>query len=101
MGQKIKISESELRRLIREAIENAVAINPDAIERLKSTWIGRVTEIGQQVQYTDNNLQQILSLSSASNMLSDYGIGQDKMNLLKQADSMLKNAINLINEFVS
>ena len=99
MGQKIRINETELRRLIREAIENAVAINPDAIEKLKSTWIGRVTEIGQQVQYTDNNLQQILS--SATNMLSDYGIGQDKMNLLKQADSMLKNAINLINEFVS
>jgi hypothetical protein len=123
MGQKIRINESELRRLIREAIEDAIGDNPinppptgeahtavpkqvglnatdvAVVERLKKLWFSRLSVIAQDIKSVDSNLQQNLSL--APNVLSEYGIDQNKMNLLKQADAMLINAMNLINNFVS
>ena len=115
MGQKIKISESELRKLIREAIEGAVGDNPTnppssenltataknnaAVIRLKNAWLSRISGIGQELKVPNDHLQQILSLSP--NVLSEYGIDQNKMNLLRQANTMLANAMGLINNFVS
>ena len=123
MGQKIRISESELRRLIREAIEGVVGDNPtnppvtrkapvasqnqtmskpsDAVAaNFKNTWLMRISEIGKNVEGVVEELRQNLTALSPG-MVSDAGIDQNKMNILRQADAMLIKAIGLIREFVS
>lgn len=108
MGQKIKISESELRRLIREAIENAVGNNPT---NPPSTGIAPAPSAPNMVvnpKYADAIKQTVGDIQNIKMSLERfthvpgafYGIPEGKMKLFSVALQNLISAENTLNSIL-
>lgn len=104
MGQKIRINESELRKLIREAIENAVGNNPT---NPPSTGIAPAPAAPNMVvnpKYADAIKQTVGDIQNIKTSLERfthvpgafYGIPEEKMSVFQTAMQHLEAAKNAL-----
>lgn len=107
MGQKIRISESELRKLIREAIENSIG-NPTNPPTTAVAQPAVATNMVVNPQYAEAIKQAMGDIQGIKTMLGRftrvpgafYGIPEEKMKLfgtvfeyLTSAESTLANIL--------
>ena len=102
MGQKIRISENELRKLIREAIENVVGGNPTNPPAATTNMVPVAnaapapvgTNYGKTIELAIADIENVKSeLMRFTRMPGDFfGIPNEKMSLFNEAIKNLSAA---------